>query len=796
MALNGEQDVDRSFSSNYTPSSSQRGPATMRTVASYSSSALASSSSTTMAGANGGLFEPLLTGEQSTAATGYGGAHAPRPGPAVAPVSIPLPFDSLPQPASAGGHHGFGVHDVLAHEAVGGDEDMFMYTPAGSMAAAGGRTGARGAAEGHPAFAVPAHLLRTPQSLASLEADTAGGVGSPGFGPSDSMLSPRGDLFDSYTYATTPLRWWVLGTFCWLSFMQSFIWVSYSPITKKTQEYYSCSEAQVDLVLNWGPIISLPSLPFVMKMGSSARGLRRLVFGTAWLVMLACLIKLIPEIGGGHGSGSTLFKHALPFIHLAHILNAAAGTVLMATVTKLSCLWFPAEERTISTSLLVIACQTGGAGGYLLAPALVKQATDMPVYLYTQAGMMALGFLAVFPLHPRLFFPERPKQFPSRAAAEMEMEGGGPVVPGLGAALNDAADATPGAPMLMAAPGPTLWSETKVALRNRSFVLLALSSGIVSGVFQCWAGVLSTVMPADQFSDTTCGWLSFAATVAGVVAGIVVGPLARTPFLRRRLKLLIVLFTLGAAVMSGVFLLLTPSIFSHSALIPPRGGVATMFVAIALLGAMVGFSIPLCFELSVELLYPCWESISGGVLTFLNNAGALIFLAVAPNISGPQMTALLVGALTAAALMLFPIAERYVRMDHEADSGLLDAAMMGPTDTPLARAEGFFLVDDMHGINGPAPGESATRATKAYRRAFNSRGQSLSSSVGGDLSRSVSQQRRGYVPPGASVPGDSGCDPSPSQLLAAQEAVLVQEFAAVARTVDAGMLPSASPVRV
>ena len=33
------------------------------------------------------------------------------------------------------------------------------------------------------------------------------------------------------------------------------------------------------------------------------------------------------------------------------------------------------------------------------------------------------------------------------------------------------------------------------SLRNRSFVLLALSSGLLQGVSNCWLGILSTVLP-------------------------------------------------------------------------------------------------------------------------------------------------------------------------------------------------------------------------------------------------------------------------------------------------------------
>jgi hypothetical protein len=49
-------------------------------------------------------------------------------------------------------------------------------------------------------------------------------------------------------YAGTPERWWVLFVFCLLSFGQSLIWVTFSPITDFTEKYYSISEFQVESV--------------------------------------------------------------------------------------------------------------------------------------------------------------------------------------------------------------------------------------------------------------------------------------------------------------------------------------------------------------------------------------------------------------------------------------------------------------------------------------------------------------------------------------------------------------------
>lgn len=463
---------------------------------------------------------------------------------------------------------------------------------------------------------------------------------------SDSIiLNNNGD--DSCIFAVSPVRWWVLSVFCYLAFMQSFIWVTYSPISKKAEEYYSITEGQVDLLLNWGPIFAIPVLPFVAAFASTSRGMQRLIYATAWLELVAVSLHLLPELGG---KNNVLHPYALYFLHPAHILNSVAGSIVGATVTKMSCLWFAPEERTFSTALLFISNQVGNSAGFLLGPALVKTAGDMPHYLLVQFVCVALGFLCVFPIFPRFYFPARPRDFfPSKAAQEMENEG-----------LGGSTDSLTGQHIAPA----TFRDNLRAVGQNRSFLLLALSSGLLTGLFATWTSVLSNVLV--DFSDTTVGWMSFAATWAGAVGGVLVGPIAARENLRRKLKSMIVICFIASTGFAAAFLMLTPSIFSSSPLIP-GSSVPLMFIFLSLLGAFVGASSPLCFELSVELLYPRWESITAGVITFINNAAGVIFLGVAPVVAGKTMTAAMFGTMIVATCLLMGVKEKYVRMDHELD---------------------------------------------------------------------------------------------------------------------------------
>jgi hypothetical protein len=61
---------------------------------------------------------------------------------------------------------------------------------------------------------------------------------------------------------------------------------------------------------------------------SKSRGLRLLVLASAWACALAGILRILPVVF------TALHPHAIYFLHAAHILNAAAGPPLQATVTK------------------------------------------------------------------------------------------------------------------------------------------------------------------------------------------------------------------------------------------------------------------------------------------------------------------------------------------------------------------------------------------------------------------------------------------------------------------------------
>jgi hypothetical protein len=470
-------------------------------------------------------------------------------------------------------------------------------------------------------------------------------------------------------------RWWVLFVFCMLALVQSLVWISFSPITALTRRYYDISEAQVDLLLNWGTIGYLVVAPFAAKWGSTPQGLRRLMLTAAWLVAAAVVLRLIPELI----YKDRLHPHALYFLHVAQILNACACPPISVTVTKLSNVWFDARQRTAVTSVAIMMNNAGSAIGFLLGPALVKSPRDMPHLLFMHAGLGLFTLVAAL-----AYLPAVPPTHPSPAAADMYRRPPAPFFPAL-----------------------------KKALRQRHFMLLSLCVGSAAGVFNVFVGILSTILPETRFTSTRVGWYSCAATSANIAGGVLTAMLAQRPRWRARLKRLIVALLAAGLVCAVWFALSLPSIvYDHSehhsghhanstttttmtttasfsgphfdddglpiANDEPMGFVSyaglipstplTVGLSITLLGWCVGAMYPIAFELALEITYPLSESVSAGLLSTFQNAVGIAFLFVAPSLSGAAMNATLVFTMALAAALMPCVKESYARQGHEAQA--------------------------------------------------------------------------------------------------------------------------------
>ena len=296
------------------------------------------------------------------------------------------------------------------------------------------------------------------------------------------MQSPSLSVFscdETSAFRVYPQRFWILFVFVFLVFNQCMFWLTFSPIANATREFYHVSEEVVDLLLNWGPIVFLPTLPLVYLLLNARHGLRKSMLIFATVSLIATVIRLIPLIVTSPSSAD--FRQvAVPFLHIGQILIATTGPFAMALASQLSCLWFAPHERTRATTVAVLGASFGGAAAFLISPHLVFESSRVPHLLYLHAGQAILACLST-----AVYFPAEPPSPPSLAAQMLRVE---------------------------QSTEQRFWEKFKRSaqdvlhcFRNRSCILLTLAGGILGGTLAAWTGLLNTILTPLGYSDTQAG---------------------------------------------------------------------------------------------------------------------------------------------------------------------------------------------------------------------------------------------------------------------------------------------------
>jgi FLVCR family MFS transporter len=276
-----------------------------------------------------------------------------------------------------------------------------------------------------------------------------------------------------------PQRFWVLFIFAFLSFNQCMFWLTFSPIATPTEIFYNVTEATVDLLLNWGPIIFIPTLPATYFILNTHHGLRKCVLIYAIVSLIATVIRLIPSVVISP-SHPHFYRLTVPFLHIGQILIAATGPIGMALVSQLSCLWFAPHERTRATTIAILGSNFGGAAAFLISPYLVSEAARVPHLLYLHAGQALLACICTL-----VYFPAEPPTPPSAAAHLLTAERF--KTESLIETLKRYA------------------YDVLYCFKNVSCVLLILSGAIMGGTSAAWGGLFATILQPLGYSQTEAG---------------------------------------------------------------------------------------------------------------------------------------------------------------------------------------------------------------------------------------------------------------------------------------------------
>lgn len=273
-------------------------------------------------------------------------------------------------------------------------------------------------------------------------------------------------------------RFYVLFVFSLLAFNQCTIWLTFSPIARNAETYYHISEATIDLLLNWGPIIFVPILPLTSILLNRHNGFRHCVIILAIADFIAAVLRVVPLLIVT-SSDSKFSSIALPFVHTGQIINAACGPLVMAPVSQLSCLWFAPHERTRATTIAIVANNFGATIGFIINPLIVRAPEHLPRILYLH---LALAFVAC--VLALIYFPAQPPSPPSAAAELLILH------------PDDTENKRDWRAFLT-----DIWQ----CCTNPSFVFLALAGGLMYGTFNAWTGLFDVILEPDNYTEEQAG---------------------------------------------------------------------------------------------------------------------------------------------------------------------------------------------------------------------------------------------------------------------------------------------------
>ena len=146
----------------------------------------------------------------------------------------------------------------------------------------------------------------------------------------------------SLSYSTSPTRLWVLFLFALISAMQGATYCTFSTIPDYFNHYFHQpprDQHLLDLLLNYGPIVYLPTVFVAAYLQSWPQGLRRSLLLAGCLTALGNALRMVPTFFSTEYREENL-TYLLLFVHVGQIVNALSAPLVLASPSKLSVTWF------------------------------------------------------------------------------------------------------------------------------------------------------------------------------------------------------------------------------------------------------------------------------------------------------------------------------------------------------------------------------------------------------------------------------------------------------------------------
>ncbi|GAB6022045.1 hypothetical protein CHUAL_006192 [Chamberlinius hualienensis] len=283
-------------------------------------------------------------------------------------------------------------------------------------------------------------------------------------------------------------RWLMLAAVAILNLSNGAIWITFAPIAIFSSTFFSVDTS----LINWFSlvtfVVAIP-LMFVAMWVTDRFGFKLCVLIGALLNGVGSLVRLL-------GTVPIITKDVqYPLAIAGQTISSAAQPFVMCLPTKVSDVWFPENQRTISTAIAAMAYPFGSMMASIISPSVVSVPSDVPIANYIISGFgIAAG---IFGLVVRESKPPKP---PSVSAAKSEL--------------------------IHLDNSHSYLKHLKKILLNKHFVILSLTIGAQMGIVSALQTMMAQMLCPWGYDDDVAGLCCATMIIGGFIGAAVFSVIA------------------------------------------------------------------------------------------------------------------------------------------------------------------------------------------------------------------------------------------------------------------------------
>lgn len=375
---------------------------------------------------------------------------------------------------------------------------------------------------------------------------------------SDRSLLQRSDSAQT-TYRVYKRRFFGLSQLVLLNIIVSWDWLSFSPVSATSAEYFDISETAI----NWLSTSFLFSFcvasPFTIYTIHKA-GPKAAIIAASCLLLVGNWTRYAGTRAGNFGA-----------VMFGQILVGLAQPFVLSAPTRYSDVWFSEKGRVSATAVASLANPFGGALAQLIDPLWATKASDIPnMILY-------ISIISTIACIPSFIIPSAPPTPPSASAASHDHNN----------------------PSSHFQPSQSLLSTLKTLFSSRQNLLLILPFWAYVALFNALSSLLNQILYPYAYTESEAGIAGALLILVGLLAAALSAPLIdRYKFYLGYIKLAAPLTAIGYLVLIWA---------------PQSRTLAYPYVILSLLGAASFGLVPVALEFLVEISYPLGPEVGSTV---------------------------------------------------------------------------------------------------------------------------------------------------------------------------------------